>query len=80
MCGLCTEIKVDEEKNKSIITLFIEGRAIIVNVSGILSENLKFHSLRIVGIPYKDAGLLKIEALEVYDRGISYPINGRIYK
>lgn len=80
VCGLCTKVEVVRNRSTyTILTLFIEGQGITIIVPTSLSRNLEFHSLRVIGKVYKDHGRTIIDAFQVYDRGVSYPVNGRIY-
>jgi hypothetical protein len=82
VCGLCVGTEVDSHYGFPNVrfSLFVDGETIIViakNLS-IESTNIRYHGLRVQGMPQIKRGFIEIEAVRIFDRGKCYPTNDRV--
>jgi hypothetical protein len=84
--GLCVKAKLRYENDIPLteLTLFLEGRSILVVARGwnseLIIEGIEYHGLRIIGVPRMGrVASIQIEAIKIFDRGKRYPVNGRAF-
>jgi len=80
ICGQCVEYEIKYgEKQGTKFTIFVEGETIEVIAQNFTAdESVIYHSFRVVGIPRVIHGSIKVEAIQIFDRGKHYPTNHRI--
>jgi len=76
ICGLCTYVENIEHNSETSTRLILtfEGNALnVIARNSCLPRELEYHSLRVIGFLRSNHGYLRMEAVQIYDRGKAYP-------
>ena len=80
VCGQCIGVEVYERDGipETRFKLWVEGQGILVIARNFAeTSGVEHHGLRVIGTPQIIDCFIQIEAIRIFDRGLSYPINGR---
>jgi len=77
VCGQCRK---EETYRAEKLNLLVEGKGILIVAPNLpfSLEKLEYHAVRVIGIPNLTRGILRIEAIQIFDKGKYFPTNGRV--